>query len=107
MDPLVVRCRICGEELQLSIDSAEARQQRTDPRQQMRVHLQQHMTQAVNFSRFSGWLIDMLLFACPADPDRWRRSIDAVVDTILSLPPGEVRYLEWTNPTSKTESSES
>lgn len=83
---LTLRCVYCDAEIMLSEDSQAARVAGTDPRQQMRRHIfaGHSPDQIADHERKIAWLIDMLFFRCPSDPQRWRGNIDAMVTHLLS-----------------------
>jgi len=84
VEPIVAVCRLCRAEITLNLDSGEAHEAGTDPRQQLRRHLLDHPIGVAGFVHRAAWLLDMLAFESPADPLRWRRGIDAVVSWVQS-----------------------
>lgn len=84
--PLLLRCVHCGAEITLNEDSQATRAAGTDPRQQMRRHIfaGHSPDQIDDHERKIAWLIDMLFFRCPSDPQRWRANIDAMLTHLLS-----------------------
>ena len=82
--PLRVRCRLCKETLALNEDTLETRAQSNDPYQQMRRHLLAHGPfNAASVARRCGWIIDLLAFDCPTDPERFRTNAIQMLDAYL------------------------
>jgi hypothetical protein len=81
MIQMLVRCILCGAEILLNEDSAETRKAGTDPHQQMRDHIDRNHSFA-DIGRHqleTAWLVDMLFFRCPSDPERWKAAIDRLL----------------------------
>ena len=85
-----VTCRWCHQELTLNPDSAEARENRTDPMYQLQSHCRDCSKMNPFVHGFEiGAISHMLAFESTTDPERWRRNIAAVVDYVLRQPAGE------------------
>jgi len=82
--PLRVRCLLCKESLTLNEDSPETRAVSDDPHQQMRRHLLTHGPLKLSvLANRCGWIIDLLSFDCPTDPDRFRNNAIQLLDAYL------------------------
>ncbi len=87
MKPIKVRCRLCSEEIELNEDSDVARENRTDPHQQLRLHLRQrHLYVCDSLAYKVGYLIDALAFAPVTEKDRWRNHLIGLVDYFQGMP---------------------
>ena len=89
--PLTVVCRYCGVQLTLTADSGGreaggwASSLGRDPCQQLHAHVYRHGPMAeADHARRLAWLVDMLWFECPADPERWRANIDRMITLFQS-----------------------
>lgn len=91
---LTVECRICGCAILLNQDTEAARQNGTDPLQQMRKHLRNSLQCAVGAGRDFGMMTDLLSFRPrfpdqSADAERYRHMVDDVLAYLLNPTPGE------------------
>lgn len=84
-DPIVIRCRFCGQKIELRDDSLESRAAGRDPHQQMRRHLSKHLSEAYNHVRRGTipWLIDSLAFTPVAQKERWAAHVRALLDQAM------------------------
>lgn len=82
---LVVQCFYCGATVSLNEDTPATRLEGADPHQQIRKHIfEQHSTgEIVQHHHHAGWLIDMLFFRAPLDPERWKDNIVAMLEHYL------------------------
>lgn len=90
-----LRCRFCKAELYLNLDSEEARDAGTDPRQQLRGHIAgHHFLESAKVARKAGWLIDLLCFEPVEDAEAWRRALASTLDWLIQeageLPPDQL-----------------
>jgi hypothetical protein len=83
--PLIVQCFNCGATLTLNEDSPAARAAGTDPHQQIRKHIfDQHTPgEIVQHHHSTAWLLDMLFFRAPLDPERWKGNIVSLLEHYL------------------------
>lgn len=83
--PMLLVCRYCSESIRLNEDSEEARKAGTDPMQQMR----RHLVGCPKFSLFehsrnTGWLLDLLAFTCPTEPERLAKTQRGVLEWLAA-----------------------
>lgn len=83
--PLIVQCFYCGATLTLNEDTPAARAAGTDPHQQMRKHIfdMHSPSEIVQHHHHTAWLIDMLFFRCPLNPERWQSNISSLLEHYL------------------------
>ncbi len=85
-DPRVkkLRCRYCGELIELNEDSDASRQSQSDPFAQMRAHVAaSHKKSTVDHVARMAGLMDCLMFDAPDNPERWRENLGRLTDYLL------------------------
>ena len=81
-----LQCIYCRQFITLNADSQETRAAGTDPRQQLRKHLEDgHAIDAMQHMLTVAWLVDLLFFIEPADPDHWRQTIEQTAHTVHQM----------------------
>ena len=87
-DPIIVECKLCGEQISLAKDTPDARATGVDPSQQLRKHLRDnHSTvDRLQLGHWSGWVVDRLAFKGVTNQERWKSSAHELLDHFLEAP---------------------
>ncbi len=90
-EPYRIECKLCGDTLELNADSLGARAARTDPYQQMKLHLRGHVMNPskkmiASHVQASAWILDYLAFRPVTQKERWRKGLHQLVDHFIDEP---------------------